>query len=42
MKLFKCELWLHEVIFLGHLISNGGISVDPSKVDMVLQWETLK
>lgn len=28
--------------FLGHVISSGGITVDPSKVDVVLQWETLK
>jgi hypothetical protein len=25
----KCEFWLDEVPFLGHIISNGGISVDP-------------
>ena len=30
-KLRKCEFWLHEVSFLGHMISNGGISVDPAK-----------
>lgn len=28
--------------FLGHVISSGGIVVDPSKVDIVLQWETPK
>lgn len=28
-KLSKCEFLLHEVSFLGHVISNGGISVDP-------------
>jgi hypothetical protein len=26
----KCEFWLDEVPFLGHIISNGGISVDPA------------
>ncbi|XP_050919056.1 uncharacterized mitochondrial protein AtMg00860-like [Lathyrus oleraceus] len=41
-KFSKCELWLKEVIFLSHVISSGGIVVDPSKVDTVLQWETLK
>lgn len=28
--------------FLGHVISNGGTEVDPSKVDVGLQWETPK
>ncbi|XP_050896118.1 uncharacterized mitochondrial protein AtMg00860-like [Lathyrus oleraceus] len=41
-NLSKCEFWLKEVSFLGHVISGGGIVVDPSKIDMVLQWETLK
>jgi hypothetical protein len=34
-KFNKCEFWLKEVSFLGHIISEGGISVDPSKVQGV-------
>jgi hypothetical protein len=39
-KLNKCEFWLKEVSLLGHIISEGGISVDPSKVKDVLSWNT--
>jgi hypothetical protein len=39
-KLNKCEFWLKEVSFLGQIISKGGISVDPSKVNHVLSWKT--
>jgi len=41
-KLSKCEFWLEEVSFLGHIISGIGIVVDPSKVDAVSQWDTPK
>ena len=41
-KLSKCEFWLREVSFYGHVISKGGIAVDPWKVDAVLQWESPK
>jgi hypothetical protein len=37
-KLSKCEFWLKWVAFLGHIVSKGGISVDPSKVQDVLSW----
>jgi hypothetical protein len=35
-KLSKCEFWMKQVAFLGHVISKGGISMDPSKVQDVL------
>jgi hypothetical protein len=37
-KFSKCEFWLTEVAFLGHVISVGGVSVDPSKVKDMLNW----
>jgi hypothetical protein len=36
--LSKCEFWMKQVAFLGHVILKGGISVDPSKVQDVLSW----
>jgi hypothetical protein len=38
-KFSKCEFWLHEVPFLGHVLSDGGIMVDPTKVQEVLDWK---
>ena len=38
-KFSKCEFWLKEVSFLGHIISNGGVVVDPKKVRDVLSWK---
>jgi hypothetical protein len=38
-KFSKCEFWLDTVKFLGHTISKDGISVDPSKVQEVMDWK---
>jgi hypothetical protein len=38
-KFSKCELWIDEASFLGHVISPEGIMVDPSKVQDVLNWK---
>ena len=38
-KFSKCEFWLEEVSFLGHVLSKDGIAVDPSKVQDVLDWK---
>ena len=40
-KFSKCEFWLDTVKFLGHTISSEGISVDPSKVQEVMDWKPL-
>jgi hypothetical protein len=37
-KLSKCEFWMKQVAFLGHVISKEGISVDPRNVQDVLSW----
>jgi hypothetical protein len=36
-KFSKCEFWLKEVQFLGHIFSEKRISVDPSKVQQVME-----
>ncbi|WVZ89377.1 LOW QUALITY PROTEIN: hypothetical protein U9M48_035794 [Paspalum notatum var. saurae] len=38
-KLSKCEFWLNQVPFLGHIVSKGGIMVDPSKISSVMDWK---
>ena len=38
-KFSKCDFWLTEVQFLGHIVSEKGISVDPSKIQDVLNWK---
>jgi hypothetical protein len=38
-KFSKWKFWLMEVAFLGHVISAGGVSVDPCKVRDVLNWK---
>ena len=41
-KFSKCEFWLNEVVFLGHVISGVGIFVDPTKIKTIVSWEKPK
>ncbi|XP_052206818.1 uncharacterized protein LOC127811150 [Diospyros lotus] len=41
-KFSKCEFWLTQIAFLGHVISEEGIAVDPSKVETIRNWEQPK
>jgi hypothetical protein len=36
VELSKCDFWLKEVAFLGHIVTDGGIMVEPCKVCEVL------
>lgn len=37
-KLSKYEFWLEQVMFLGHIISKDGVSVDHAKIEVVVNW----
>ncbi|KAL0536214.1 hypothetical protein IC582_025155 [Cucumis melo] len=38
VKFSKCEFWLKQVSFLGHVVSKAGVSVDPAKIEAVTGW----
>ncbi|GJW96599.1 putative reverse transcriptase domain-containing protein [Tanacetum coccineum] len=38
-KFSKCEFWLQEVQFFGHVVNQNGIHVDPSKIEAVKNWK---
>ena len=38
-KLNKCDFWLKEVSFLGHIVSTKGIRVDPIKIEVDVHWK---
>ena len=37
-KFSKCEFWIREVQFLGHIVNEKGIHVDPSKIESIKNW----
>ncbi|KAD4180334.1 hypothetical protein E3N88_28925 [Mikania micrantha] len=41
-KFSKCEFWMREVPFLGHIVSEKGIQVDPIKIEAIKNWEAPK
>ncbi|XP_076947746.1 uncharacterized protein LOC143619783 [Bidens hawaiensis] len=41
-KFSKCEFWLYEVQFLGHIVNEKGIQVDPAKIEAITKWEKPK
>jgi hypothetical protein len=41
-KLSKCDFWIHEVLFLGHIIYRDGLAMDPKKVADILNWKAPK
>ncbi|KAD5318194.1 hypothetical protein E3N88_18140 [Mikania micrantha] len=41
-KFSKCEFRLKEVQFLGHIVNEKGVHVDPARIDAVKNWSTPK
>jgi hypothetical protein len=41
-KLSKCSFFQKEIHYLGHIISGEGISIDPEKVKVIMEWPVLK
>ncbi|KAD1378137.1 hypothetical protein E3N88_42914 [Mikania micrantha] len=41
-KLSKCDFWIREVQFLGHVVNEQGIHVDKSKIEAIKNWEAPK
>ncbi|GKE32914.1 putative reverse transcriptase domain-containing protein, partial [Tanacetum coccineum] len=37
-KFSKCDFWLESIQFLGHVINNKGVHVDPAKVKAIQNW----
>jgi hypothetical protein len=38
-KLSKCEFWISEVLFLGHIINQDDFAMDPKKVAAIMDWK---
>ncbi|KAI3670108.1 hypothetical protein L6452_41749 [Arctium lappa] len=41
-KFSKCDFWLKEVQFMGHVVTRDGVKVDPSKIEAMMNWEPPK
>ncbi|KAL0298771.1 UNVERIFIED_CONTAM: Retrovirus-related Pol polyprotein from transposon [Sesamum radiatum] len=41
-KFSKCEFWMEEIAFLGHVVSKEGVQPNPTKVKVVMEWEPPK
>ena len=42
VKLSKCLFYQRQIQYLGHVISEEGISIDPSKIEAIKEWPSLK
>ena len=38
VNLKKCSFFTNRVVFLGFIVSSGGVSADPQKVQVIVEW----
>ena len=38
VKLSKCEFGKTSLNYLGHIVGDGELKIDPSKVEVILKW----
>ena len=38
LKLSKCRFFMREIKYIGHIISEGTLRMDPDKVEAILKW----
>ena len=38
-KFIRCEFWLKEVAFLGHILTIEGVAVNPARIEAVKEWK---
>ena len=37
-KFNKCDFFKDQIQYLGHVISSEGISIDPEKINTIMNW----
>ena len=40
-KISKCEFFKKSITYLGHLITEQGVEIDPSRIEKVKLWPTI-
>ena len=38
LSMSKCEFFMKQIHYLGHIVSSNGIQMDPTKVEVILKW----
>ena len=40
-KIFKCDFGNNSFVYLGHIFEGRQLKIDPSKVDVIVEWPNL-